>query len=129
MLAIRLPEEIEERLKRLAKRTGRTTSYYVRQAILEHLEDLEDVEIADKRLAKLSARERRERCHCRDCCGSTGWTANLDPPKPRNRAENLTEWFVSKEKLTRHYRQRCLRSNTPAMWSIEVSARSYSRPR
>lgn len=50
MLAIRLPEEIEQRLKRLAKRTGRTESYYVRQAILEHLEDLEDVETADKRL-------------------------------------------------------------------------------
>ncbi len=53
MLAIRLPEKIEERLERLAKRTGRTTAYYARQAIIQHLEDLEDVQIADKRLAKL----------------------------------------------------------------------------
>ncbi len=53
MLAIRLPEKIEERLERLAKRTGRTKAYCAKQAIIEHLEDLEDVEIADKRLDKL----------------------------------------------------------------------------
>ena len=53
MLAIRLPEEIEERLERLAKRTGRTKAYCAKQAIIEHLEDLEDVEIADQRLDKL----------------------------------------------------------------------------
>ena len=53
VLAIRLPEKIEERLERLAKRTGHTKAYFVRQAIIEHLEDLEDVEIADKRLEKL----------------------------------------------------------------------------
>ena len=53
MLAIRLPEKIEERLERLAKRTGHTKAYFVRQAIIEHLEDLEDVEIADQRLDKL----------------------------------------------------------------------------
>jgi RHH-type rel operon transcriptional repressor/antitoxin RelB len=42
MLAIRLPQSIEQRLEKLAKRTGRTKSYYVREAILQHLEDLED---------------------------------------------------------------------------------------
>ena len=40
MLAIRLPTEIEERLDRLAKATGRTKTFYAREAILEHLEDL-----------------------------------------------------------------------------------------
>jgi RHH-type transcriptional regulator, rel operon repressor / antitoxin RelB len=50
MLAIRLPEEIEKRLEALAKRTGRTKTYYARQAILEHLNDLEDVYLAEKRL-------------------------------------------------------------------------------
>ena len=48
MLAIRLPEEIEQRLEALAKRTGRTKSYYVRQAILEQLDDLEDFYLAEK---------------------------------------------------------------------------------
>lgn len=42
MLAIRLPEEIEARLDELAKRTGRTKTYYARQAILQHLEDIEN---------------------------------------------------------------------------------------
>jgi RHH-type rel operon transcriptional repressor/antitoxin RelB len=37
MLAIRLPEEIENRLNALAKETGRSKSFYVREAILEHL--------------------------------------------------------------------------------------------
>ena len=55
MLSIRLPEKVEERLERLAKRTGRTKAYCARQAIIEHLEDLEDVEIADKRLKNLRA--------------------------------------------------------------------------
>ena len=55
MLAIRLPEKIEKRLDRLAKRTGRTKTYYAREAILKHLEDLEDIYIAEKRLADLRA--------------------------------------------------------------------------
>ena len=50
MLAIRLPEAIEKRLDDLAKRTGRTKSYYVREAILEHLADLEDLYLAEQRL-------------------------------------------------------------------------------
>jgi|TARA_B110000003_G_C16399116_1_gene437548 RHH-type rel operon transcriptional repressor/antitoxin RelB len=50
MLAIRLDSEIEARLDRLAKRTGRTKTYYAREAILEHLEDLEDTYLAIERL-------------------------------------------------------------------------------
>ncbi len=59
MLAIRLPEKIEKRLDRLAKRTGRTKTYYAREAILKHLEDLEDIYIAEKRLADIRARRTR----------------------------------------------------------------------
>jgi RHH-type transcriptional regulator, rel operon repressor / antitoxin RelB len=55
MLAIRLPEKIEKRLDRLAKRTGRTKTYYAREAILKHIEDLEDIYIAEKRLADIRA--------------------------------------------------------------------------
>jgi RHH-type rel operon transcriptional repressor/antitoxin RelB len=50
MLAIRLPEKIEKRLDRLAKRTGRTKTYYAREAILQHLDDLEDIYFAEKEL-------------------------------------------------------------------------------
>lgn len=50
MIAVRLPEEIEQRLDALAKATGRTKSYYVREAILEYLDDLEDLYLAEQRL-------------------------------------------------------------------------------
>ncbi len=53
MLAIRLPESIEKRLTRLAKRTGRTKTFYAREAILRHLEDLEDAYEAERRLERI----------------------------------------------------------------------------
>jgi RHH-type rel operon transcriptional repressor/antitoxin RelB len=55
MLAIRLPEEIEERLNVLAKATGRTKTFYAREAILEHLDDLEDLYLAEQRLIEIQA--------------------------------------------------------------------------
>ncbi|MGA2216897.1 MAG: DUF6290 family protein [Terracidiphilus sp.] len=55
MLAIRLPEEVEKRLEALAKATGRTKTFYAREAILEHLEDLEDIYLAEQRLADIHA--------------------------------------------------------------------------
>ena len=50
MLSIRLDPEIDKRLEELAARTGRTKSFYVREAILEHLEEMEDRYLAIERL-------------------------------------------------------------------------------
>ena len=55
MLAIRLPREIEARLERLAQETGRTKTYYAREAILQHLDELEDVYLAEKTLEEIRA--------------------------------------------------------------------------
>jgi RHH-type rel operon transcriptional repressor/antitoxin RelB len=55
MLAIRLPKDIEDRLDALAAATGRTKSFYVREAILEHIDDLEDLYLAEQRLSDLRA--------------------------------------------------------------------------
>ena len=52
MLALRLPPEIEKRLTSLAKRTGRTKSFYAREAILRHIEDIEDAYLARRRLSR-----------------------------------------------------------------------------
>ena len=52
MLAIRLDPKIEKRLEQLAKKTGRTKTFYAREAILEHLEDLEDIYLAKRRLRR-----------------------------------------------------------------------------
>lgn len=43
---IRLDEETEARLTRLAERTGRSKSFYVREATLEKLEEYEDYYLA-----------------------------------------------------------------------------------
>ena len=50
MLALRLPQDIEQRLINLSKLTGRTKTYYARQAIVEHLDDLEDLYLAEAEL-------------------------------------------------------------------------------
>jgi RHH-type rel operon transcriptional repressor/antitoxin RelB len=55
MLAIRLPEDLEKRLENLAKRTGRTKTFYARQAIEQHLDDLEDLYLAEQRLTEIRA--------------------------------------------------------------------------
>jgi len=48
--SIRLPHEIEERLENLSARTGRSKAFYVKEAILDHLDDIEDIYLAEKRL-------------------------------------------------------------------------------
>jgi RHH-type transcriptional regulator, rel operon repressor / antitoxin RelB len=53
MLAIRLPLSVEKRLEKLARRTGRTKSFYAREAILQHLEDLEDLYLAERALERI----------------------------------------------------------------------------
>ena len=50
MLALRLPPDLEKRLDDLAKRTGRTKSYYAREALIEHIDDLEDMYLAEQQL-------------------------------------------------------------------------------
>lgn len=55
MLAIRLPVEVENRLEALAKATGRTKTFYAREAILEYLDDLEDLYLAEQRLIDIRA--------------------------------------------------------------------------
>jgi RHH-type transcriptional regulator, rel operon repressor / antitoxin RelB len=55
MLAIRLPPEVELRLEALAKATGRSKTFYAREAILEHLDDLEDLYLAESELKKVRA--------------------------------------------------------------------------
>lgn len=64
MLAVRLPPDVENRLDALAKATGRTKSFYVRAAILEHLDDLEDLDLAEQRL--IDVRAGRSRTHALD---------------------------------------------------------------
>lgn len=51
--SIRLPHEIEERLEKLSAQTGRNKAFYVKEAILDHLDDIEDVYLSEKRLGRI----------------------------------------------------------------------------
>ena len=55
MLAIRLPKEIETRLSFLANETGRTKTYYAREAILRYLSDMEDLYISESVIQKIKS--------------------------------------------------------------------------
>lgn len=54
-ISIRLPEELESRLENLAAKTGRSKTFYVREALLNHLEDLEDLYLAERELKAIRA--------------------------------------------------------------------------
>jgi RHH-type rel operon transcriptional repressor/antitoxin RelB len=54
-LSIRLPGDVEDRLKNLAALTGRTKSFYITEAICEHLDDLEDLYLAERELEAIRA--------------------------------------------------------------------------
>ena len=60
-ISIQLPNDVEERLQNLAELTGRSKSFYVTEAILEHLDDLEDIYIAEQRL--LNVRQGNSKTH------------------------------------------------------------------
>jgi RHH-type rel operon transcriptional repressor/antitoxin RelB len=55
MLTIRLPEEMETRLKVLSDVTNRPKSFYVREALERSLEDIEDVYLAEAALERFRA--------------------------------------------------------------------------
>ncbi|HYJ30172.1 MAG TPA: TraY domain-containing protein [Allosphingosinicella sp.] len=52
MLAVRLSSDVEKRLEALAARTGRTKTFYAREAIETHLDDLEDFYLAEERMKR-----------------------------------------------------------------------------
>lgn len=53
MTSVRLPDDTYMRLQAMASRTGRTATFYIREAIEEHLEDLEDAYLAEQALERL----------------------------------------------------------------------------
>ena len=55
MLAVKIPEEIEERFGTLVRQKGGTPSDYLVDLLIRHLEDIEDIEDAQTRLADLKA--------------------------------------------------------------------------
>ena len=57
--AVRLPDEVFDRLQALVAKTGRTATFYIREAIEEHLDDLEDLYLAEQAVERLNRGESR----------------------------------------------------------------------
>ena len=55
VMSVKLDQMTEDRLHYLAKETGRTISFYIREAIESKLEDLEDIYLAEKALEDIKA--------------------------------------------------------------------------
>lgn len=60
-ISVRLTDDEEERLDTLARRTGRSKSFYVKTALREYLTDLEDAFAADAAIDAFEAGGRRSR--------------------------------------------------------------------
>lgn len=55
MLTLRISDELNERLDKMAKRSGRTKTYFVTKLIREGLADLEDHILAEQAVAEYFA--------------------------------------------------------------------------
>ena len=54
-VSLRLPDDVSQRLQRLAQLTGRSKTFYMIEAIRDHLDDLEDLYLAEQRLADIQS--------------------------------------------------------------------------
>lgn len=54
-VSLRLPDDLVKRLNHLAQTTGRSKTFYMLEAIKEHLDDLEDLYLAEQRLMAIRA--------------------------------------------------------------------------
>jgi RHH-type rel operon transcriptional repressor/antitoxin RelB len=49
-VSLRLPDDVSSRLESLAALTGRSKTFYMIEAIREHIDDLEDLYLSEQRL-------------------------------------------------------------------------------
>jgi RHH-type rel operon transcriptional repressor/antitoxin RelB len=59
MATVRFAADIEQRLERLARKTGRTKTFYITKAVVDHLDDMEDYYGAQEVLERVRRGEER----------------------------------------------------------------------
>jgi len=57
MINFRVDEAINDRLERMARLTGRTKTWYIREAVSEYLDDMEDIYLADQVMERVEQGE------------------------------------------------------------------------
>jgi len=60
-ISIRFSQDVEERLERLAKETGRTKTFFIRQMVEDNIDTAEDFYLAESVLERIRAG--REKVH------------------------------------------------------------------
>ena len=58
-ISLRVPVELNDRLNRLSKESGRTKTHYILRLIDEHLTELEDIAMAEATLASMRRKGQR----------------------------------------------------------------------
>ena len=58
-VSLRLPDDVSSRLDSLAELTGRSKTFYMIEAIREHIDDLEDLYLSEQRLIANRAEKSR----------------------------------------------------------------------
>jgi RHH-type rel operon transcriptional repressor/antitoxin RelB len=91
LLTVRLPAALEKRLERLARRTGRTKSFYVKRALVQFLDVEQDYVIALARLEQdrpsIPLREVRRRLQLKALRKASGaWKDKHHPELKRSSA-------------------------------------------
>ena len=76
-VALRLPDEVSQRLTRLAELTGRSKTFYMIEAIKEHLDDLEDLYLAEQRLIDERA-GKTEAVPLEEVMNAMAWKGEID---------------------------------------------------
>jgi RHH-type rel operon transcriptional repressor/antitoxin RelB len=54
-VSLRLPDDVSARLQQLAELTGRSKTFYMVEAINQHIDDLEDLYLAERELEEVRA--------------------------------------------------------------------------
>ena len=54
-VSLRLPDDLSQRLSSLAAQTGRSKTFYMLEAIKQHIDDLEDLYLVEQRLLDVRA--------------------------------------------------------------------------
>ena len=109
MLGIRLEPELEEKLDSLAKETGRSKSYYAREAIRQYLEDREDY------LKGIAAAGAPRTYHHVSKSWSAAWSGRLKlPGPPKGRSKGST--VPAQKSIVRFLRERLKSAENPRQW-------------
>ena len=74
---VRIPRSLDQRLARIAKRTGRAKAYYASKALERYLEDMEDHLLAAASLEEMKTKRKKRGCSLEEVAKRLGLTEKI----------------------------------------------------